>query len=144
LLSILGSSSKMKIYIRRFEYGPNYTIGRLFVDGEYQCYTLEDKVRDTKVFGETAIPAGKYKVVIDYSPRFKRELPHILNVPGFEGVRIHPGNTPEDTEGCILVGKTWAGTNFIGQSRKAFEELFEKMKAAVAAKEEIELEIENA
>jgi hypothetical protein len=96
------------------------------------------------VFGETAIPAGNYKVVIDYSPRFKRELPHILNVPGFEGVRIHPGNTSEDTEGCILVGKTWAGTNFIGQSRKAFEELFAKMKAAVAAKEEIELEIENA
>lgn len=134
----------MKIYIRRFEYGTNYTIGRLFVDGEYQCYTLEDKVRDTKIFGETAIPAGKYKVVIDYSPRFKRELPHILDVPGFEGVRIHPGNTSEDTEGCILVGKLWGGTNFIGQSRKAFEELFAKMKAAVAAKEEIELEIENA
>jgi len=140
----LDSSNKMKIYIRRFEYGTNYTIGRLFVDGEYQCYTLEDKVRDTKIFGETAIPAGKYKVVIDYSPRFKRELPHILDVPGFEGVRIHPGNTSEDTEGCILVGKLWGGTNFIGQSRKAFEELFAKMKAAVAAKEEIELEIENA
>lgn len=90
----------------------SYTIGHLYIDyenGETHlfCDTLEDKVRIPfiKVKGETAIPAGKYIMVLDFSVRFQREMPHILDVPGFEGIRIHKGNTIEDTEGCILLGQ---------------------------------------
>jgi hypothetical protein len=121
----------MELKLRRFEFGTNYTIGKLYVDGIYHCFTLEDKVREgEKVNGQTAIPYGTYSVIIDHSNRFNRDLPHILNVQGFEGVRIHTGNTSADTEGCILVGTTWAGKDFVGNSKFAFDPLFEKMKAA--------------
>ena len=94
-----------------------YTIGKLSVDGEAYCDVLEDKVRDynkdgdlldegeQKVYGETAIPYGRYRVVVDYSQRFKRELPRLLSVPHFEGIRIHSGNKAGDTSGCILIGE---------------------------------------
>ena len=81
------------------------TFGVLFVDGRFECFTLEDALREgPKVHGETAIPAGTYGVQVTFSPRFRRRLPLLLGVPGFEGIRIHPGNHHEDTEGCILVG----------------------------------------
>jgi hypothetical protein len=99
------------------------------VDGKWECYTLEDKEREIKIKSETAIPKGTYKVIINQSNRFKKLLPLLLNVPNFEGVRIHPGNSNHDTEGCILVGRT-RSKDFIGQSRKAFESLFAKMKLA--------------
>ena len=87
----------------------NYTIGRFFVNGELWCNSLEDKVRDLtkekKVPGKTAIPAGTYKVALTYSARFKRMLPLLLDVPYFTGIRIHAGNTHEDTEGCLLLGE---------------------------------------
>lgn len=87
----------------------NYTIGRLYVNGELWCNTLEDKVRDLtkekKVPGKTAIPAGTYKVVLTYSNKFKRRLPLLLDVPFFTGIRIHAGNTADDSEGCILLGE---------------------------------------
>lgn len=88
---------------RRFR-GQDYTIGRLYIDGAYFCDTLEDTVREKKIAGITAIPAGEYKVKKTYSPRFKKTLPEILNVPDFTGVRIHTGNTAKDTDGCILLG----------------------------------------
>lgn len=83
----------------------DYTIGELYIEGEYFCDTLEDTVREKKIAGKTAIPYGKYEVIVNRSPRFKRELPLLLDVPNFTGIRIHRGNTAEDTSGCILVGE---------------------------------------
>ena len=95
----------MKIEVKRTFKGTEYTIGKLYIDGNYFCDTLEDTVRiGDKVYGKTAIPAGTYKVKKTFSPRFKKVLPEILNVPGFSGVRIHSGNTAKDTEGCLLLG----------------------------------------
>ena len=119
----------MIIAIKRLYKSENSTIGEMTVDGKWECYTLEDKERDVKIKSETAIPKGTYKVIINQSNRFKKLLPLLLNVPNFEGVRIHPGNSNYDTEGCILVGRT-KSKDFIGQSRKAFESLFAKMKLA--------------
>ena len=96
----------MKITVKRTFKGTEYTIGKLYIDGHYFCDTLEDTVRpaNKKIAGKTAIPAGNYKVIKSYSPRFKKILPEILNVPNFTGVRIHAGNTAKDTDGCILLG----------------------------------------
>jgi hypothetical protein len=123
----------MLIEVKRFEYKPNYTIGKLYIDGKYECYTLEDAVRDKKIQDVTAIPTGEYKLVIDASTRFRKDMPHILNVPNFTGVRIHAGNTSKDTEGCILLGATWSGGDFISQSKLAFDKFFTKLKAAKEA-----------
>ena len=99
----------MKLRLERIFKGENYTIGRLYIDDIYFCDTLEDTVRSIdetgKVYGKTAIPSGKYNVVMSMSNRFKRVLPLLQTVPHFEGIRIHAGNTHEDTHGCILVGK---------------------------------------
>ena len=94
-----------KVEIKRTFKGAEYTIGKLYIDGAYFCDTLEDTVRTgEKIAGKTAIPAGTYKVKMTWSPRFKRYLPEILNVPNFSGVRIHAGNSALDTEGCVLLG----------------------------------------
>ncbi|MDR1878288.1 MAG: DUF5675 family protein [Bacteroidales bacterium] len=97
----------MKLHVKRTALKPTYTIGKLYIDGEYFCDTLEDTVRASgvKIAGKTAIPAGTYKVILTYAPRFKRLLPWIQSVPNFEGILIHRGNTDADTSGCILVGK---------------------------------------
>ena len=128
----------MNLKLKRFEYSSTYTIGRLYCDNDYLCYVLEDRVREVegrpvtewKVQNETAIPKGTYRVVIDYSNHFGKELPHILDVPGFTGVRIHSGNSSKDTEGCLLVGTGWAGTDWISGSKAAFDNLFSKLKSA--------------
>lgn len=119
----------MLITLKRLYKTENSTIGELLIDGIFECFTLEDKERAVKIKSETAIPKGTYKVIINQSNRFKRLMPLLLNVPNFEGVRIHSGNTNHDTEGCILVGQT-RNKNYIGQSRKAYEKLFKKMQAA--------------
>ena len=106
----------MKLLLKRIALRDTYTIGKIYIDGEYFCDTLEDKVRDLnkngvfdgdekKVDGETAIPYGTYKVILSYSPKFKRILPELLDVPCFTGIRIHRGNTEKDTAGCLLVGE---------------------------------------
>ena len=95
----------MKVEVKRTFKGPEYTIGKLYIDGHYLCDTLEDTVRNgVKIAGKTAIPAGTYKVKKTMSPRFKKVLPEILNVPGFTGVRIHAGNLASHTDGCLLLG----------------------------------------
>jgi hypothetical protein len=124
----------MLIEVKRFEFKNTHTIGKMYIDGVYECYTLEDVVRNgTKVLGKTAIPTGEYKIIIDTSVRFKQEMPHILNVTDFKGIRIHAGNTSAHTDGCILLGTTWAGGDFIGNSRSAYKKFFDKLKKAKTA-----------
>jgi hypothetical protein len=119
----------MKLELKRLHRTNNSTIGELYVNGVFECYTLEDKEREVKIKNETAIPKGVYIVGITLSNRFKKMLPILMNVPNFEGIRIHSGNTNHNTEGCILVGTT-RSTDFIGNSRKAFDKLFAKLKTA--------------
>lgn len=117
----------MKLDLKREIFTGHSTIGRLKLDGEFFCYTLEDPVRLVKIVKETAIPAGKYAVEVTYSPRFKKPLPLLKNVPNYEGVRIHPGNSGEDTEGCILVGNR-TGDDYIYGSKVTFEALMARLE----------------
>lgn len=132
---------------------PGCIFGRLYINDQFECWTLEDVEREMtdgekgltkeeKVHGKTAIPTGRYRVDITRSARFGRDLPLLLNVPNFEGIRIHPGNTAADTEGCILVGTVASKTTgFLGGSRVAFNKLFDKLFDAKADKEEIWIEV---
>ena len=99
----------MELLLERKYLKAAYTIGCLWIEGTRFCDTLEDRVRDLKqepkVPGATAIPAGRYEVIVNRSPRFGRDLPRLLDVPGFEGILIHRGNTAKDTAGCIRVGE---------------------------------------
>lgn len=112
----------MNLQLRRIFKGDNYTIGRLYIDGKYFSDTIEDTVRELppfcsdtsigkncscpqKIYGKTAIPSGEYKITMEYSPKFKRILPRLHNVPHFLGILIHSGNTEADSAGCIIVGK---------------------------------------
>lgn len=120
------------------------TIGILSIDGIKACYTLEDVKRDdgVKVDGATAIPTGEYDVIIDYSNRFKKMMPHILNVPGFEGIRIHCGNHATDTEGCILVGMN-KGVDEIYNCMGVFANIFGLIQGAIDRKEDVKIQIVN-
>ena len=97
----------MELLLQRIAKKSDYTVGRLFVDGRYFSDTLEDCVREpgVKIPGETAIPAGRYRVIVNVSPKFDRELPRLLDVPGFEGILIHKGNSARDSAGCVLLGE---------------------------------------
>lgn len=116
----------MKIVVVRDTFTENSTIGKMLIDGAFFCYTLEDTIRDVKIAGETAIPYGTYKVIVNMSNRFKRLMPLLVDVKGFEGVRIHNGNTKEHTHGCILVGST-KSKDFIGDSKTTFNKLMTKL-----------------
>ena len=130
----------MKIVLHRQKSSDKSTIGTIYIDGKFECYSLEDIERPEKIKGETAIPAGTYKVVLTQSPRFGRILPLLVDVPNYEGIRIHPGNTDKDTDGCILPGQS-QGKDFVGNSRLAFDALFAKLQAA---KDPITIEIRSA
>lgn len=136
----------MKLKLKSRYKGPDYTIGNLYVNGAYFCDTLEDKVRDIpregKIPGKTAIPAGTYKVILNRSPKFQRELPRLQNVPFFEGVLIHRGNTPEHTEGCILVGENKVKGQVINSTPYELK-LVELLKDAQRRGEVLEIEIER-
>jgi hypothetical protein len=115
--------------IRNPEPTKDYTAGKLFIDDQFAFFTLEDEVREVfgkpvkawKVYGETAIPRGRYRVILTKSPRFGRLLPEVLGVPGFQAIRIHAGNTAKNTEGCILVGNADGNSkdSWLGNSRAA-------------------------
>lgn len=144
----------MEILVKRIFKCENYTIGHLYINGTYFCDTLEDKVRnlprEPKMFGKTAIPAGKYEIDMNtVSPKFKNRswarkykgiVPRLKNVPYFSGVLIHPGNTSVDTDGCILVGENSVAGKVLN-SQKYWFILMDRLIKAKEAKEEITIEI---
>lgn len=139
----------MKLLLERKYKKADYTIGNLYIDGVFFCNTLEDTDRGLsqfmllsdiyrgKIKGKTAIPRGTYRVVLsEQSPRFRSDpkyafckgyIPRLRNVPAWEGVLIHIGNYPKDTEGCILVGKNTV-KGAVMESTKTFQALYEKLK----------------
>ncbi|QWM89462.1 L,D-carboxypeptidase/transpeptidase [uncultured phage cr151_1] len=153
----------MKLLLRRIFKGPRYTIGKLFINGVYECDTLEDQdrgltsqmsleeIKAKKVYGVTAIPTGTYSInMTTVSPKFKDRawakpykgiLPRLENVKGYEGVLIHVGNKAEDTLGCILVGENKVKGQVIN-STATFYELMTVLLKAQSAGEVIELTIE--
>lgn len=135
----------MELTLKRKYSKPSYTIGHLYIDGKYFCDTLEDVVRDLvtdkKVKGRTAIPAGRYRVILNWSPRFGKPLPLLLDVPHFEGIRIHSGNTAADTEGCILVGENRERGKVLN-SRATMDRLMQVLISANNRQEEIWITVE--
>lgn len=153
----------MKIKVDRRWRKQTYTIGRLYVDGVYFSNTLEDAdrglnqtdplklIQKRKVAGETAIPKGTYRVTLNVtSPKYagvswywnfcKGKMPRLLNVPGFDGILIHPGTDALSTRGCVLVGKN-TKVGKLTESRDCFQRLYKLMKAASDKGEDITIEI---
>lgn len=131
----------MNIILNRIAKKAKYTIGKLYINNQYFCDTLEDtdrgltqsmteqQIGSKKVYGETAIPTGTYRIIISYSNKFKKQMPLLLNVPGFAGIRIHSGNTEKDSLGCILVGKNKAIGKVL-ESRDTYSKLFSILQEA--------------
>lgn len=125
------------------------TTGQLYdAQGNFVCYVLEDLVRaGPKVYAQTAIPAGTYRIQITRSPRFARDLPLLLDVPGFTGIRIHPGNDRDDTEGCLLPGLARQqlpdGSQRVTQSRDAFARLLLLLRRELASGKQVSIQITN-
>lgn len=137
----------MQLKLNRIFKTNTFTIGELYINEKHVMDTLEDRVRPEgeKVYGKTAIPEGAYEMVLSYSPRFKKILPEILNVPNFTGIRIHCGNSSADSSGCILVG-TWDGEkeDWISDSKIAFDELMALLEEATNNKEKITITVNNS
>lgn len=142
----------MKLELKRIARRPSYTIGQLYVDGIYLCDTIEDtdrgltkdmsleEIQKIKVKSETAIPSGTYQVILNMSARFKRLLPLLIGVPGYEGIRIHPGNTEKDTEGCILPGLNKVRGQVV-ESRAQFGKVFNLVDEAIKRGERVTITI---
>lgn len=137
----------MELKLNRIFLSSSATIGELWANNTHLCDTLEDRVRPEgeKIYGKTAIPEGTYEMVLSYSPRFKKILPEILNVPNFTGIRIHCGNSSADSSGCVLVG-TWDGEkeDWISDSKIAFNELMSLLQKAADNKEKVAITINNS
>lgn len=141
----------MKLRLERLWPKETYTIGRLYINNEFFCNTLEDRIVDKnkngifdngekKVYGESAIPYGTYNIIYNWSPKFGRNLPRLLNVPHFEGILIHSGNTAADSAGCILVGKNSA-VGRLSESRYTSDCLNKKIEEAQKRGEPITISI---
>lgn len=141
----------MNLTVNRKIFKAHDTLGELLVDGMFECWTLEDRVRPIgapKVPGQTAISAGRYRLKFTYSPKFKTIWPEIMNVPGFTGVRIHSGTTDADTEGCLIVAQHLASDVDHDRASNdnyhaAYNTLLPKLTAAVNRNEEIWIDIIN-
>ena len=137
----------MNLEVARKEILSDRTIGNFYINGVWFAYTMEDTDRIIETTGfkiprKTAIPRGTYQVIIDHSEHFKRDMPHLLNVPFFEGVRIHAGNRPEDTDGCILIGKSYdPKAHIITESSACFEQFFGLLQEALKT-EKVSINIE--
>jgi hypothetical protein len=143
----------MEIRVKRIARKDGYTIGRMSLNNEYFCDTLEDTdrgLKDTmqvneilakKVKGQTAIPTGKYDVILTFSPKFKRVLPLLLNVPGYQYIRVHHGNLPSSTDGCLLVGENKVKGQIIN-SRATLEKLMSVLLECEKKKEKVTILIE--
>jgi hypothetical protein len=139
----------MELKLTRTKFLKTHTVGQLYIDGDFFCFTLEDVVREIKdqpvekwkIKNETAIPKGRYKVTLVNSPKFGPDTPSLSNVPGFSYIRIHAGNTDKHTEGCLLLGYKLNDANIIqpGTTRPAVADLKVKLKAT---KEEVWITIE--
>jgi hypothetical protein len=132
----------LELHVQRDESADKCTLGSLTENGAHICFSLEDEVRPAgvKVYGQTAIPAGRYRVVLTMSKRFGKVLPELQNVPGFAGVRIHGGNGPADTLGCILVGNH-KGKGKIWDCAPALQRLIDKMELCMEARGRVFLTI---
>lgn len=119
----------MNLTLTRLETIKEATIGELRIDGAWFCWTLEDLVRESKIKDQTAIPAGRYDVIVNESTRFGVEMPLLLNVDGFRGIRIHYGNSAADTSGCILLGLRRHADKVLS-SRDAYARFMSKLKVA--------------
>lgn len=138
----------MKLTCQRSTFTENSTDGELLIDGAHFCWTLEPVYREVpgesvdcwKVQGKTAIPCGIYPVTMRFSPKFRRIMPHIENIPGFSEVMLHPLNEPDETEGCIGVGYK-RETDFIYESRHASDDLNARIQAAIDAGNPVTIEV---
>jgi len=154
----------MKLTLNRIAKRDTYTIGKLYIDGEYFCDTIEDKdrglkqtmslaeIKQKKIKHQTAIPTGTYEITLNVvSPKYSgkpwyvnlcgAKMPRLLNIPGYDGVLIHPGNTANDTSGCLIVGKNTV-VGKVTESRVVFKGLYAKLKAAAVKGERITITIQ--
>jgi hypothetical protein len=141
----------MELLLERKYCKKEYTIGNLYINGVFYCNILEDTVRDfnkngifdcgeIKIKGNTAIPYGEYDIIVTYSPKFKRELPILLNVPAFDGIRIHRGNTNKDTEGCLLPGENKERGKVINSTKYELD-LTNKIKTELSKGKKVKIKI---
>lgn len=143
----------MELKVVREIFSKTATTGKFYVDGKFECFTLEDKerglkqsmsleeIKAIKVYGKTAIPVGRYQVTTSESGLFKRVMPLLLKVPGYEYIRIHPGNSDKDTLGCILLGEA-RSVDWVSNSRVAFNKFYPKLEAALKRGEKVFITIE--
>jgi hypothetical protein len=142
----------MDILVERLWKKDTYTIGKVYVNGKYFCNSIEDKdrgltsdmpldeIKKKKVYGKTAIPSGLYTILYTYSPKYKRLMPLVDNVKGFSGIRIHSGNSAEDSLGCILLGKN-TKVGMVTESRVTCNSFYKLIEEAIKKGEKITLEI---
>ena len=154
----------MKLDVVRTQFGADATNSLLFIDGEFECYGLEDEIRDVKVYAESAIPLGEYEIKFrtvggfhtrtkarydsKYGEGWHLGMLELQDVPNFEFILVHSGNTDESTAGCYLVGNTQQDLDvskdgFIGSSRVAYEKMYPKVRDALVAGDKVTIKYSN-